>query len=171
MEKGITALSEGLSRTMIVQGSLPEYSAWDSHINNELQQSACYEHNFGKLLTLMEQLASTAAPGGGSLLERTTVVVLSEMGRTPVLNNQLGKDHWPYTSAMVVGAGVQGGQTFGVTNEALVGQPISLSSGESTSDGESLSAAHFIAGLLTSFGIDPGDHIPSITPFTAPFSQ
>ncbi|MDG1481752.1 MAG: DUF1501 domain-containing protein [Myxococcota bacterium] len=170
VEKGISALSMGLSRSLIIEGSLPDYSFWDSHISNERQQSACYEHNFERLLTLMDRLAAASAPGGGSLLDRTTLLVLSEMGRTPVLNSQQGKDHWPYTSAMLVGAGVRGGARFGVSNEALVGQPIDLSTGEATGSGQTLSAAHFVAGVLQSFGLDPATHFPGVTPFTAPFS-
>jgi uncharacterized protein (DUF1501 family) len=170
VDKGISALSLGLSRSLIIQGSLPAYSAWDSHIDNERQQSACYEHNFERLSSVMARLAAASAPGGGSLLEHTMVLVLSEMGRTPVLNNQLGKDHWPYTSAMLVGADIQGGQIFGVTNEALVWQSISLSTGAASSSGETLTAAHFVAGVLQSFGLDPGDALPGVTPFTAPFS-
>ena len=170
LEKGISALSMGLSRSLIIQGSLPAYSSWDSHIENERQQSSCYEHNFAKLLTLMEKLASASAPDGGSLLDRTTLLVLSEMGRTPVLNNQLGKDHWPYTSAMMVGAGVRGGNTFGLTNEALVGQRIELSTGAASESGEVLTAASFTAGALQSFGIENSGEFKGITPFTAPFS-
>ena len=169
LDKGITALSIGLSRSLIIKGSVPAYSAWDSHIDNERQQSGCYEHNFDRLLALMERLNAASAPGGGSLLDSTTLLVLSEMGRTPVLNNEFGKDHWPYTSAMLVGANVHGGQNFGVTNEALVGQSIDLATGASSSSGETLTAAHFIAGVLQSFDIDPGDSFPGITPFTAPF--
>ena len=170
LEKGISALSMGLSRSLIIQGSLPAYSSWDSHIDNERQQTSCYEHNFEQLLALMEKLATASAPSGGSLLDRTTLLVLSEMGRTPVLNNQIGKDHWPYTSAMLVGAGVRGGKTFGVTNEALVGQRIDLSTGEASESGEPLTAASFAAGALRSFGIETAKDETVITPFTAPFS-
>ena len=170
IEKGLAAMSMGLTRSLIIQGALPPYSSWDSHIDNEQQQSGCYEYNFERLQSLMAKLQAATAPGGGSLLEQTTLLVLSEMGRTPVLNNQLGKDHWPYTSAMLVGAGVRGGQTFGATNEVLVGQPIDMASGTSSASGETLSAAHFVSGILQSFGADPQAHIPDITPFTAPFS-
>ena len=169
VEKGISALSMGLSKSLIIEGSQPDYSFWDSHISNERQQSACYEHNFERLLTLMNRLATASAPGGGSLLDRTTLLVLSEMGRTPVLNSQQGKDHWPYTSAMLVGAGVRGGERFGVTNEALVGQSIDMSTGSASGGGQTLSTAHFIAGILQSFGLDPGEQFPGVTPFTAPF--
>jgi uncharacterized protein (DUF1501 family) len=171
LEKGISALSMGLSRSLIIQGSQPAYSSWDSHIDNERQQSSCYEHNFAQLLTLMEKLAAAAGPDGGSLLERTTLLVLSEMGRTPKLNIEIGKDHWPYTSAMLVGAGVRGGNTFGVTNEALVGQRIDLSTGKASESGESLTAASFAAGVLQSFGTDYADLMPGTKPFTAPFSS
>ena len=170
LEKGLLAMSAGLTRSLIIQGSLPGYGSWDSHIENSRQQSACYEHTFEKLLSLMSLLQATTAPGGGSLLEQTTLLVLSEMGRTPSLNTSQGKDHWPYTSAMLVGASVIGGRSYGVTDETLVGQSIDMSTGEASDGGETLSAGSFIAGVLSSFGVDTEAYLPGVTTFTAPFS-
>ena len=94
---------------------------------------------------------------------------MSEMGRTPALNGAEGKDHWPYTSLMLIGPGVSGGRVLGATNAALVGQPIELSTGTPASSGSVLTPAAVAAGLLSHLDVDPAEHFPGITPFSAPY--
>ena len=63
------------------------------------------------------------------LLATTLVAVLGEFGRTPKLNAQAGRDHWPRAGfACLAGAGVQGGRVIGKTDargEAPVERPVS----------------------------------------------
>jgi len=73
----------------------------------------------GRYLEAAQRLEALPAPEGGSLLDQTTVLVMSEMGRTPIHNAAIGKDHWPVTSAMLVGAGVAGGRVVGATDDEL----------------------------------------------------
>ena len=40
-----------------------------------------------------------------------------------------GKDHWPVTSAMVIGAGVKGGRAFGATTDGLEAAPVDFATG------------------------------------------
>lgn len=48
------------------------------------------------------------------LLENTLVVAWGEFGRTPVVNKDAGRDHWPYVmSAAFAGGGVKGGRVIG----------------------------------------------------------
>ena len=48
------------------------------------------------------------------LLDSTLVVALGEFGRTPKINGNAGRDHWPdcYT-VLLAGGGIKGGSTFG----------------------------------------------------------
>lgn len=51
------------------------------------------------------------------MLEDTTVVVWGEMGRTPTINYQGGRDHWPNVlSALLIGGGMQRGVVVGSTD-------------------------------------------------------
>jgi len=51
------------------------------------------------------------------LLESTLVVAWGEIGRTPVVNANAGRDHWPYVmSAAIAGGGVKGGRTIGTSD-------------------------------------------------------
>jgi hypothetical protein len=52
------------------------------------------------------------------LLDETLVVWMGEFGRTPDVNQSNGRDHYPNAwSAVLAGAGVQGGQVIGATDK------------------------------------------------------
>ncbi|MFT5684108.1 MAG: hypothetical protein ACI8RZ_005049 [Myxococcota bacterium] len=170
LASAITALSDGSSAAVMLQGDLPNLTTWDTHNDNQLKQDAAFEHTFDRLTDLIGRLESTAGTDGQSLLSQTTVVVLSEMGRTPLYNGTFGKDHWPVTSAMLVGAGVAGGQVVGATDGGLSAARIDLATGEATDSGETLDISAVLAGLLTAFDVDPGDAFPGVTPLQAPIA-
>jgi hypothetical protein len=51
------------------------------------------------------------------LLEHTLIIVMCEFGRTPRINQRVGRDHWGTAwSVALGGAGVQGGAVSGKTN-------------------------------------------------------
>lgn len=50
-------------------------------------------------------------------LDNTLVLLLGEFGRTPKINKDAGRDHWPHAmSVLVAGAGVPAGQIIGETD-------------------------------------------------------
>lgn len=52
------------------------------------------------------------------LLDSTLVVAWGEIGRTPRVNAQAGRDHWPYVfSAAFAGGGVKGGRVVGSSDK------------------------------------------------------
>jgi uncharacterized protein (DUF1501 family) len=51
------------------------------------------------------------------LLDKTLVMVSSEFGRTPKINNTAGRDHWPKVfSTLLAGGGIKGGLVYGASN-------------------------------------------------------
>jgi uncharacterized protein (DUF1501 family) len=160
----VTSFSEGLSCCATIQSEMPEFADWDSHSNNYFNQNAAYESSFGQLHQLIEALEEA------SLLSTTTVMVVSEMGRTPLENSLGGKDHWPYTSAMIIGGGVDGGRVLGATDENLLGITVDFASGQPSSSGAEVDISNLHAGLLLSMGIDSELYFPGMSPFLAPFS-
>jgi hypothetical protein len=51
------------------------------------------------------------------MLDDVTVVVWGEFGRTPRINKEAGRDHWPQVScALMAGGGMRTGQAIGSTN-------------------------------------------------------
>ena len=62
--------------------------------------------------------------------------------------------------AMLVGAGVAGGQVLGAYNgDTFAGEPISLATGEVSAHGESLVPGHLGATLMTMADIDPAEFV------------
>ena len=52
------------------------------------------------------------------LLDSTLVVLATEFGRTPLINQNAGRDHYPKAfSCFLAGGGVLGGQAYGKTSE------------------------------------------------------
>ena len=52
------------------------------------------------------------------MLENTLVVTAGEFGRTPKINGNAGRDHWPQAqSILVAGGGYRGGQVIGTTDK------------------------------------------------------
>ena len=123
------ALAEGLSHCALIQPQL----FWDTHAQNSTQ-GQLHEDFFAALNALMSALSERG------IVDDTVVLVASEMGRTPRHNGEGGKDHWPWTSAMLVGAGVAGGRAYGQTDEWLQPAPIDLVSGEVGEGGAQLHA-------------------------------
>jgi hypothetical protein len=135
--------AEGLSQVALVQPDL----FWDTHGYNAGQGEA-YE---GFFTGLNAMLAALSANG---LLEDTAILALSEMGRTPRHNADGGKDHWAWTSAMLVGPTVNGGRAMGTTDAWLRPNPIDLTTGDTVAEGDTLHAEHLLRGVAEMLGAD-----------------
>lgn len=82
--------------------------------------------NHGNIFEAMRNHGAQMDPGIASLisdlkangkLENTLVVVLSEFGRTPRINDGGGRDHWARAfSCMMAGGGIKGGSIVGATD-------------------------------------------------------
>jgi uncharacterized protein (DUF1501 family) len=87
------------------------HSNYDTHHENfdfHIEQLGEFDRPFAALL---EDLADRG------MLESTLVVVMSEMGRTPRINDRYGRDHWGKAwSVALAGAGIKGGAVVGKTN-------------------------------------------------------
>ena len=162
VELAIAALERGISHVVQV-----ELGDWDTHENNA-QQIERHEDLFAGLLELLDGLATTPGKATGSrLLDETVVAVVSEMSRTPRLNPADGKDHWPFTSALVLGAGVRGGRAMGGTDDLAAGLRVDFATGRVDASGRHLDYDNFAAGLLDLVGVDAAEHLPGSEPLDA----
>lgn len=157
----VDALSQRVSRCATISYS---GSGWDTHVNNDTGQSTNWEGLFAGLVTLMDRLAASPGDGGGSLADETIVVVVSEMGRTPRLNANQGKDHWPYTSMLMTGPLITGGRVVGGYDDLYYGLPLDPESGEPDEGGAQLTTAAMGATLLQMCDIDPADYLAGTNP-------
>jgi hypothetical protein len=87
------------------------YGRWDSHGQN----FRFMRDHGGKLDQALSALVEDLDVRG--MLNDVTVVAWGEFGRTPRINNQAGRDHWPQVScAFLAGGGMRTGQAIGATN-------------------------------------------------------
>ena len=85
---------------------------WDTHVANFINTPRLGEN----LDTAMSTLISDLEQRG--MLNETLIVLASEFGRTPKINVNQGRDHFPIFSVVLAGGGVKGGTKFGATDEA-----------------------------------------------------
>ncbi|MCB9731208.1 MAG: DUF1501 domain-containing protein [Deltaproteobacteria bacterium] len=159
IEVAVSALALGVAQCVTISPPV----SWDTHTDSDNQQSALWEALFVGLKKLMDRLAGTTV-AGRALLEDTVVVVTSEMGRTPQLNSDQGRDHWPWTVAMVLGAGVRGGRVYGGYDAGYAGVGVDPASGDTDAGRAGTSPAQLGATLLALAGLDPGDAGVGVSP-------
>ncbi len=112
--------------------------SWDSHLNNFSTVSSLCETLDPAWSTLLSDLRDRG------LLESTLVVWMGEFGRTPKINPNNGRDHFPDAwSVALAGGTLAGGQVVGETTKdsmEVKGRPVS--------------SADLLATILESLGID-----------------
>ena len=118
------------------------HSNYDTHNENftfHLEQLAEFD---GPFSTLVGDLADRG------MLDSTLIVVLSEFGRTPRINQYYGRDHWGNAwSICVGGAGIQRGAVIGKTNDK----------GTAVADRQ-VDHGHLFHTYLQAIGLDSTDH-------------
>jgi uncharacterized protein (DUF1501 family) len=157
----VSMLRYGIARCVSM-----EHAGFDMHSFVD-EQDPLLDLCFATVGELIELLRITPSPQGGVLADDTTVLVISEMGRTPYRNNRDGKDHWPYTSCMLIGAGIRGGTKIGGHNSALSGLPINLLTGAVDPSGTVVTPANLGATLMSLSGLDPETRVPGYAPISA----
>ena len=156
------AFRQGLTTSVSVAGS----GGFDTH-NDNTQQNTRWDQVFGFLKTFVDGLAAQPGILAPSLLDETTIVHVSDFGRTPQLNGDNGKDHHPWTSILFVGKRVRPG-TFGLTDRDQEGVPIDLATGRPDNSGVILDVTNMVAGMMTLVGANPSTYLPGgLRPFTA----
>ncbi len=161
---GLALLAAGISRGVTL--SFGVEADWDSHYLNDERQHPLTEALYAGLLELSVALDGTPGPEGAPLAEDTVVVVVSEMGRTPAQNASKGKDHWPWTPALLFGAGLRGSQVVGARTADLTADPVNPSTGEASAVGVELGPAHLGATLLQLADVDPEELLPGVPPLS-----
>lgn len=113
---GRTTFGQGclLARRLVETGVTfveVELGSWDTHQDNferTKSLSAQSDKGFAALVADLKERG---------MLERTLVIWMGEFGRTPRVNPQNGRDHYPRVfSAALAGGGVKGGQVIGASS-------------------------------------------------------
>ncbi|MSR54097.1 MAG: DUF1501 domain-containing protein [Gemmataceae bacterium] len=93
------------------------FGGWDTHSNNF---KAAKENLLPQLDSGLSAMLSALKERG--LLDSTVVYVVGEFGRTPKINPNAGRDHWPRAMfALLAGGGIKGGQVVGKSDDKGMG--------------------------------------------------
>ncbi len=125
---------------------------WDTHSNN-------FPAVAGRAATLDQAISALFADlTRRGMLDETLVVLATEFGRTPRINGNNGRDHFPKVfSCMLAGGGIKGGTAYGLTSEG----------GDDILEGK-VTVPDFNATIAAALGLplDRVVHSPSGRPFT-----
>ena len=116
---------------------------WDNHLRIKdavADGMPAFDHAFAGLITDLDQRG---------LLDSTLVMVTSEFGRTPKINENAGRDHWARVySYAVAGGGITKGQIYGASN-ATASEP----------DQNPVTVEDFLATVYHQVGINSTDRL------------
>jgi len=104
-----------LARRLLEAGSTcikVTHNNYDSHMENfnfHLEQLGEFDKPFTMLMQDLDERG---------MLDHTLVMLITEFGRTPQIQPDLGRDHWPNNWSVVLGGcGIQVGGVLGATNK------------------------------------------------------
>lgn len=121
------------------------YDSWDTHTRNF---AILKDTNLPEFDQTYAALLQDLHDRG--LLDDTLVVVMSEMGRTPRINPNAGRDHWTFCYGMwFAGGGIRGGSVYGASDAQAAyvkDNPVST--------------ADVCATIFECLGIDPHSTVP-----------
>jgi hypothetical protein len=113
---------------------------WDTHLDN-------FNKMKNQLVPPMEQAFSALIEdlSQRGLLDQTLVLWMGDFGRTPHINKDAGRDHWPSCySVVLAGGGIRGGQVIG-ESDSIGAEPAA----------QPVTPADVHATVLTALGYDP----------------
>jgi hypothetical protein len=132
-----------LLASRLVQAGVPvvevTLGGWDTHGNAvALSQKVCPELD-AAFAALLQDLQNRKK------LDSTVIVWMGEFGRTPLVNPNGGRDHYPQAfTAVLAGRGIKGGQAIGKTSNDGV-----------QVEERPVSPQELFATIYTALGIDP----------------
>lgn len=124
---------------------------WDMHNTIDNAMNTVGKNMDSVFAALIQDLAANG------LLDSTLVVLASEFGRTPGINENGGRDHYPIFCSVFAGGGIKGGYVHGATD----------ADGKAIAD-KQVSVTDFIATIGAAMGLPITEVImsPSNRPFT-----
>lgn len=128
LQRALWLIEHDLTATAHVQiGGLE----WDAHFSNASRQERWTGLFVPMYIRFLDELAKRST-ARGSLADLTDVMVSSEMGRFPLINESGGKDHLPEYPMIFTGPTFRcaAGKAFGQTGRKMEALPIATSTGK-----------------------------------------
>jgi hypothetical protein len=153
---GRTTLGQSLLLARrLVEAGVRFVNVNDKIHNGQLANWDSHENNFGRLKNDLLPPADRAFAAliedleARGLLDSTLVIALAEFGRTPRINKNAGRDHWPDCfSVVLAGGGVRRGTVYGASDK-LGAYPAA----------DPVTPGDLAATLFWRFGLDPATEI------------
>jgi hypothetical protein len=133
-------VERGVPFVEVTLGAMPNNPiGWDTHgqnFQNVQRLSEILDPAWGALMDDLRQRG---------LLDTTTIIWMGEFGRTPRINQQQGRDHYPNAwTTVLAGGGIRGGQAFGRTS----------ADGTTVEDPRPIGVPDLLATLFNAIGVD-----------------
>lgn len=157
----ISAFKSGLA--VAANLSMGGFDTHGNHDTNQRRQLIQLLTGIGGLLDVIEAEGMT---------DRVYVLVGSDFGRTPNYNGEndgAGKDHWPVTSYLAIGPGIEGDRVIGATTDEQQARNIDPTSFQVSDGGVRITPGQIHSSLRKLAGINPdverayplvGDQLP-----------
>ena len=148
---------ESMKRNLVRSVSFA-IGGFDTHGNNYKTHAQLQEETFDLLAALVRKLDATPHPlrSGAKLSEHTHVLVVSEFCRTPQINLNLGRDHYPNNSALVISPRFKSNTAFGKSDPDQL-LPMKA---KRFADGERpITPPDLLATFLAAFGVAPRKYL------------
>ena len=127
---------------------------FDTHGTNYRTHAQLLQETMDLVATLLKSLDDVPHPtlNGKKLSDHTHVVMVSDFCRTPQINMQGGRDHYPNNSALVVSPRFKGGLVYGKSDHDQL-LPAKV---KRFTDGErAIAPPEVLATFLSAFGVNP----------------
>lgn len=120
---------------------------FDTHDNNDARQNNQRAVLFGHVMFFWDEAERQG------VADQIVCTMGSDFARTNGYNGNNGKDHWPVTSMMLMGYGIEGNRTVGATSDQQYALAVDPNTLEPSDDGVILRPAHVHAALRKLAGV------------------
>ncbi|WP_394831889.1 DUF1501 domain-containing protein [Pendulispora rubella] len=130
------------------------FNGFDTHSANYTNQAATQQETFDTLAALLAQLDQIPHPTrtGRKLSDHTHILVTSDFCRTPQINLQRGRDHYPNGSALIISPKFKGKTLYGKTDPQ---QLLPANAGTFVDGPRPVAPPDVLATFVSAFGVDP----------------
>lgn len=134
------------------------FGSFDTHTTNYRAQPLTQQTLFNTLALMLDQLDVTPHPTktGAKLSDHTHIMVVSDFCRTPQINVNQGRDHYPNGSALIISPKFRRNFAYGKTDpEQLLPMP----SGKFSDGMRAVTPPDILSTFVSAFGADPKKYL------------
>ncbi len=123
-------------------------NGFDTHQNNDAMQNSLRSTLFGNVAFMWDEAERQG------VADQLVCAIGSDFARTPEYNGSNGKNHWPITSMMLMGQGIEGNRVVGGTDSGQRALKVDPNTLALSNGGVTLTPAHVHAALRELAGVD-----------------